>query len=193
MKAHPNLHYEVIDTPTFRQETCNAVLWDCHSGDPFFLPPGRDPMHYLAKGFKTTPPKGYKMHPDRPYRPPAEPIPEAEWEPDGYVGPLQVEFEKKLAEMNAERDKEQLEEKLQGQSAADMQETMKEFIELQKQRLELEMTEARARLEEKEPVVAEIEPMRTEAKPEKAKTLVAAQEFADNEGPKGKQSERAKP
>lgn len=191
MKAHPNLFYEVIDTPTFKQETCNVVLWDCHSGDPFFLPPGRDPMHYLAKGFKTTPPKGYKMHPDRPHRPPAEPIPEVEWEPDGYVGPLQVEYEKKLTEMNAERDKKQLEEKLSGQNAVDMQKTMKEFIELQKQRLELEMEEARAKLEAKEPAESsEVEPMRTEPKPEKEKMTVSVQ--PDNEGRKGKQAERAR-
>lgn len=190
MKAHPNLHYEVIDQPGFRQETANVVLWDCHSGDPFFLPPGRDPMHYLAKGFKTTPPVGYKMHPDRPHLPPKEPIPEVEWEPDGYVGPLQVEFEKKLAEMNAERDKKQLEEKLAGQNATDMQETMREFIELQKQRLELEMEEARARLEGKPEEPPELEPMRTEANTEKAKTLVSVE--PDNEGRKGKQAERAK-
>lgn len=186
MKAHPNLCYEVIVRPNFRQETANAVLWDRHSGDIFFLPPGRDPMYYLAKGFKTTPPKGFEMNLDRPYMPAKEPIPEEEWEPDGYTGPLQKEWLKKHKELMAERDKKIMEEKMRGASDEALRETMQEFIEMQRDKIAQEIKESDARISAAEPEDPPVEPNPTgevtEPEPEKAETLAGAQEMADNEG-----------
>ncbi len=194
MKVHPNLCYEVIDRPGFRQETANAVLWDRHSGDPFFMPPGGDPMRYLAKGFKTSPPKGYVMDLGRPYRPPVEPLPEEEWEPDGHIGPAMEEWNSKYAELTAERDKKALQEKMRGVRDEALQDTMQEFIEMQKDKLAQEMKESDARIAASQPDESpDLEPMRTDPKPPKAETLVGAQEMADNEGPKGKQAEHAQP
>ena len=99
---NPNLCHEIMG----KQITANVVLWDAVTGDPFFLPPGRDPIHYLAKGFKTTAPVGFEMNADRPYVPADSPIPEQEWEPTRERTEFQDEYDGKLAKMASEKAQE---------------------------------------------------------------------------------------
>ena len=96
---NPNLCHEIMG----KQVTANVVLWDSVTGEPFFMPPGRDPIHYLGKGFKTTPPVGFKMSADRPYVPADHPIPETDWEATLERTEFQDEYDGKLTDMASEK------------------------------------------------------------------------------------------
>lgn len=102
-----------------RPKNANAVLWDSNTGEPFFLPPGGNPSRYFAKGFRQTPPKGWKPDPGRPINPPRIKSDAAdEWEPKQKKSDLQLEYERKLGDMKAENDrKDALQRSLEAQQS----------------------------------------------------------------------------
>lgn len=95
------------DPRVFAAATATIVLWDGKDGSMFFLPQGGDPMRYMAKGFKPNPPRGWVNDLGRPVRPPLNPMAGDSWEPTFVKTGLQLEYERKLAEMQAESDRKE--------------------------------------------------------------------------------------
>ena len=96
------------DNPRFMAASYpTIVLWDGNTGEPFFLPQGGDPMRYIAKGFKTNPPKGWASDPSRPVRKPMQPMAAGDWEPTRTKSGNQLEYERKLAEMKQEAERKE--------------------------------------------------------------------------------------
>lgn len=98
-------HKAVSLDPMRSQATANTILWDRNSGDPFDLPPGRDPSYYIAKGYKQTPPQGWV--PDGLHIIPPLVAPKTDpWQPNGERHPLAIGYDKILADAAKEKAKE---------------------------------------------------------------------------------------